>query len=130
MLFGQSGHPANYKGCEIYQKKLKAQQPKRMTVVQRLQQKSCKQNEPIKQVTSEVSYAQIVKTSSDKQSQETTYEIATNEPTISDMMKMLSEFQNEMRKNFSQLGTRVGQLEKNSEPLLTKRSKNKNKNDK
>lgn len=26
-------HPANYKGCEIYQEKIKAQEPKQKTVV-------------------------------------------------------------------------------------------------
>lgn len=115
-LCGQKGHPANYKGCETYQKRLKAQQQKKVTVVQRLQQKVDKQNEPAKHITTGVSYAQAVKTLNGKQNQEIKQNIATTEPTISDMMKMLCEFQTEMRQNFSQLANRVEKLENKARP--------------
>lgn len=129
ILCGQRGHPASYKGCEAYQKKLKTQQPKKMTAVQRLQQKTGKQNEPNKQVISGVSYAQTVKAPAEKQSQDIVRDTASNEPSIKDMMKMLSEIQTEMRTNFSQLANRVEQLENNSKLPPTKNLKNKNKND-
>ena len=45
--------------------------------------------------------------SNDEQTQAKRQKLASNEPTIRDMMKMLNELQTIMRKNFSQLSKRI-----------------------
>lgn len=112
-LCGEKGHPASYKGCQVYQKKLNVQLPIKTTVVQRLQQKP---NILYDTVREGVSYAQVAKTSNNKPLQEIRPKPVLNEPTISNIMKMLTEFQAEMRQNFSQLSERVEKLENNSKP--------------
>lgn len=124
-LCNQKGHTANYKGCEIYQRKIKEYQPKKTTAVQRLQEKPSKPKEQVKPTISGLSYAQVTKNSRREQNQENEQQNINNEPTISDMMKLLSQFQTEMKNNFSQLATRVEKLEK-SNPLK-KQVKNNNK---
>lgn len=125
VLCSQKGHTANYKGCSVYQNKLKAQQSKKETVVQRLK-KATKPQESVKPSTSGLTYAQITKMSADKQTQGKTQTTGNNEPNITDMMLMLREFQTEMRNNFSQLANRVKQLEKAAKPSNKQAKKNKN----
>jgi hypothetical protein len=116
-LCKEKGHTANYKGCPVYQKKLKAQQPKKITVVQRLQNKSAKQQTAIIPTTSGLSYAQVIKTSDDIQKQDKKQNKANNEPTIGDVMKMLSQLQTDIMQNLGQLANRVEKLENKSKPL-------------
>jgi hypothetical protein len=123
-LCKEKGHTANYKGCPVYQKKLKAQQPKKLTVVQRLQNKSAKQQTTIIPNTSGLSYAQVTKTSDDIQDKKQNK--AKNEPSIGDVMKMLCQLQTDIMQNLSQLANRVEKLENNSKPL-NKQAKTNNK---
>jgi len=121
VLCGKQGHPASYKGCEVYQRKVKAQLPRKTTVVQRLQEKPNQQYDTVKEG---VSYAQaannlIIK----KQNQEIP---ATSEQTIDNIMKILGELQVEMRQNFSQLTIRVEKLEDKLHHQINRETKNTN----
>lgn len=111
----EKNHTANYKGCEVYQKKLKEQQTKKSTVVQRLQQKPTKPKEPAKAVTTDQSYAQAARKSEDKQANDQAKSID-SEPTMKDVMKMLKHFQTEVKDSLSQLSIRVEKLEKSNQP--------------
>lgn len=115
-LCNQKGHTANYRGCEVYQRKLKSQQPKNTTVVQRLQKIPVKKQEQVKPSTTGLSYAQVSKKSLDKQTKNKTQETVTNEPTLTDMMLLLSQFQTEIKQSISQLARRVDKLEHKSKP--------------
>lgn len=119
-LCNEKGHPASYKGCPIYQKKLKTQQTK-VSVVQRLKEKRDMPKMLITPSTSGLSYAQITKMSTDKQNTVTKAASSCTEPTIADVMKMLSSFQADIKNSISQLSTRVDRLESKSPP--TKKQK-------
>ncbi len=124
VLCGQKGHPASYRGCEVYQKKMKGQQSKKVSVVQRLQEKPRKQHETVKPINTELTYAQVTKKG--KQNKNIQQNTVNNEPTIYDMMKMLSEFQTEIKQNLSQIAERLGKLENNSKtPNNTQKKKKK-----
>lgn len=109
-------HTSNYKGCEVYQKKLKEQQPKKSTVVQRLQERSTEPKVQPRAVTPDLSYAQATK---DEKAEPTA-----NEPTIKDLMALLCNFQTEVKDGFRQLATRVEKLEKSKQPKQSQEKRN------
>lgn len=101
-------------------KKNKDQQPRKTTAVQRLQEKSKKAQIPTNPSTCSQTYVQVT----DKTRNEQT-KLTNNEPTISDLMQMLSQFQTEMKGNFSQLSAMVERLEK-SRPSASESKKKQN----
>ena len=111
-LCNEKGHPANYKGCPVYQKKLKSQQTK-VSVVQRVEKK--KENQDIPS-TSGLSYAQVTKKSNDEPTIMKKLSPSYNEPTIADVMKLLDSIRSDMNKSIGQLTNRVNVLENKSPP--------------
>lgn len=103
------GHPANYKGCPEYQKKIKTQQTK-TSVAQRVKETINKTTEPITPSTSGLSYAQATKMSTDNHIVKKLPTTCT-EPTIADVMKLLSSFQADVKNSISQLNNRMDRLE-------------------
>lgn len=126
-LCNEKGHPANYKGCAVYKKKVKELGPRRVTAVQRLRQDNSAKSSAVEmhkpQKTTQP--PKVTNMSNEKQDEIKKQEPVTNEPTMIDMMSMLSEFQTEMRQNFSQLANRVEKLEK-SRTSQTKSKRNSN----
>ena len=105
-----NGHTANYKGCPVYQKKIKIQTQEKITAVQRLQANVAKpQATAIIPATSGLTYAQAAtKTLVNKPHQSKEQSKANNELQNNDIIKMLSQIQ----QTLSQLSERVEKLEK------------------
>ncbi|KAL3277309.1 hypothetical protein HHI36_012660 [Cryptolaemus montrouzieri] len=134
-LYHEKGYPANYKGCIVYKKKLQELQHKTVSAVQRLQQVHDKVQKPVIStgagdnrpqeiaMPSTSSYSADVKKPKGTLAKE--QNTVTNEPTIIDKMELLSDFPTEIRKNFSQLSSRVTNMEKSK---TSKSGVNKNKN--
>lgn len=120
-LCGQEGHPANYKGCQIYQKRVKAQETKRKTVVQRMQEKP---STPAEKVTAEKTYAQVVKATNNNQKQPNPQKTK-SDTFIYDIKEMISNFQIEIKQNLSQISKRMEQLEIEAKPSKKQDRKNK-----
>lgn len=114
-LKGEKGHPANYKGCPVYQNKLKSQQTK-ISVAQRVKEKKDKPDNQALPSTSGLSYAQVTSKSTEKPNTVKKLPLSCNEPTITDVMKLLSSIQADMKKSISQLTNRVDRLENKSPP--------------
>lgn len=110
-LCNQKGHTANYKGCEVYQKKLKAQNPEKITVARRLQDKPAVQQQTDEPSTSGLTYAQASQKPIAKQNQDNKQDKTSKEPTISDLMRTLSQYQNDIKQSLCQLADRVEKLE-------------------
>ena len=113
MLCGKD-HTTNYRGCDVYQKKLK-EQPKKSSVVQRLQQKSAKLQIATKMFTPTQTYAQIT-TKDENTKTKVKTEVINNEPTIRNLMLMLNRFQAEVKDSFRQLTVGVEKLERSKQP--------------
>lgn len=114
-LCNEKGHPANYKGCPVYQNKLKSQQTK-ISVAQRVKEKKDKPDNQALPSTSGLSYAQVTNKSTEKPTTVKKLPLSCNEPTITDVMKLLSSIQADMKKSISQLTNRVDRLENKSPP--------------
>lgn len=123
-LCNQKGHTANYKGCVVYKSKLNAHHPQKVTVVRRLQNKSDEKRNTIEPSTSGLTYAQVSKKASGTQNQDKKEK--KNEPTISNLMEMLSQFQTEIKHSLGQLIERVEKLENKSKPQNKQVKKNQN----
>lgn len=106
-LCQQKGHTANYKGCSVYQNKIKSQQNYKTNVIQRLQTKLAKPQTTITPTTDGLSYAQVSKLSVDKLNQDNKHIEVNNETNNNDIIKMLSQIQ----QTLGQLAERVGKLE-------------------
>lgn len=122
-LCQQKGHTANYKGCPVYQNKIKSQQNYKPNIIQRLQTKSARP--PITAITDDgLSYAQVAKISveepNDKHKEDKKNRDGNNEPNINNMINILSQIQ----QTLCQLTERVGKLESISKPRSQKVSKN------
>lgn len=111
-LCQQQGHTANYKGCRVYQNKIKSQQNNRTSVVQRLQTKVAKPQTTITPCTVGLSYAQITKSSADESNQNNKLIEVNNESNNSEIIKILSKIQQLL----GHLAERVAKLETNSYP--------------
>lgn len=121
-LCQQKGHTANYKGCPVYQNKIKSQQKYKASAVQRLQTKSVRPKTTNTPATVGLSYAQVIQISDDKLNQDNKHIEINNEPNNNVIIKMLSQIQ----QTLGQLAERVAKLENNSKPPSKKVNKNKN----
>jgi len=103
------GHTANYKGCPVYQKKLKSQTQEKISAVQRMQANAAKpQATAITTATSGITYAQYSKKTVNKPHFDNEQSKINNEQQNNDIIKMLSQIQ----QTLSQLTERVEKLEK------------------
>lgn len=124
---GKDGHSANYKGCPVYQARLKPMQSKkRNAVALRVQEKP---RSSAKVVTPDQLYAQIATTKPSTTSTTGTTKTATEqlpqqkqlteESTIADVMTVLTNFQTSMDKmnpNINQLNQRARVLDSSKSP--------------
>lgn len=111
-LCQQQGHTANYKGCCVYQNKIKSQQNNRTSVVQRLQTKASKPQTTITPSTVGLSYAQITKLSADESNQNNKHIEGNNESNNFEIIKILSQIQ----QTLGHLAERVAKLETSFHP--------------
>lgn len=106
-LCQNEGHTANYKGCSVYQKKIKNQNQQTKTVISRLRETRTTNTTTTKQTTSGKTYAQVTKNST-----QNTAKPQTKEPSISDILKLLNELKTDINHNIGQLSNRLEKLEK------------------
>lgn len=111
-LCQQQGHTANYKGCCVYQNKIKSQQNNRTSVVQRLQTKAAKPQTTITPSTVGLSYAQITKSSADESNENNKHIEGNNESNNLEISKILSQNQ----QTLGHLAERVAKLETSFHP--------------
>lgn len=121
-LCGEKGHPANYKGCPVYQAKQKSLQPRKQTVTQRLQTKNPLHKQQTENPTAGRSNVDVKEKSADRQ-KKVKNQIADAEPTITDLMNMMHSFQAEFKQAMGQLSNRVEKLEKAQKPSNKKSNK-------
>ena len=117
VLCKQEGHTANYRGCSVYQKKLTSQNKPAKTALSRLRESHSEAATTLKPSETGLSYAQVTKNSNVNKSANTT-----KEPSISDMMQILTD----INKNIGQLSNRLEKLEKLHLPNKSKVKQNKN----
>lgn len=126
-LCQQEGHTANYKGCSVYQKRLKSQNQPAKSAVNRLRASSSGNNTQQKTIstlnpsTSGLTFAQVTKNLNNTT---TTKQIPQkNEPSISDILKLLIE----MKTDIGLLSNRLEKLEDiQNKPKNNKVKSNKN----
>jgi len=124
VLCQEKGHTANYKGCPVYQAKIKSQKLNKTTVVQRLQTKTTK---PLQSSVEDLqkagmSYAQVTKINTEKQINKINANDNTNNSLTNnkEILSMLQQIQNTL----NQLTNRVNNLESKTKPLQSKSQKN------
>lgn len=89
------GHTSNWKGCSAYKKAVEKAHPKKISAVQRIQQK------PAKPVTQDATFAQITSSSNDKHKGSQTQihnQQKTNVPSLSDVMAALTKINERLDK--------------------------------
>lgn len=120
-LCQHEGHTANYKGCPVYQKRIKTLNQQTKTIVQRLRETTV----PVNPSNSGLSYAQITKNSTqeadNKQKKNTS-----NEPSISDILVLLTQMKSDINHNIGQLSNRMAKLESKPTAKNTKVNNTKN----
>jgi len=123
-LCQESGHTANYKGCPVYQSKIKSLASTKTTTVQRLQEDKLRRY-PISR-ESDISYAQVAKSATKVTNEIMTTSnkigISTNETSSNDILTLLKQIQNTL----AQLTSRVENLELQSKTQLSQGKKKKN----
>lgn len=116
----QEGHTANFKGCSIYQKKIKSQNQQSKSTVQRLRE-SKNDTTPSINPSSGLTYAQVTKnTSTGNVTNKNNNKSQTNEQSISEILKMLTD----INRNIGQLSNRLDKLETNPTAKNKKNKKN------
>lgn len=102
------GHTANYKGCPIYQRKIKSQNQKPKSAVERLREDKPKST--FNPTTPGQSYAQVTKNPYNE-SNEIVNKLQNNEPSISDILSMLTVIKADINHNIELLSKRLDKLE-------------------
>ncbi len=119
---GKEGHPANYKGCPVYQKKMSEQLPKKQKLAHRIKTNT---HTTVNSVNTGQTYASVAANNTTSHNQNNNQQTR-KEPTISDLMDMLTKFQSDVKSNFGQLTQRVCQLENQTKQAPSQTKKNQN----
>ncbi len=128
-LCEQEGHTANYKGCSVYQKKLKSQTQQVKPTVARLQEKNKEKPSMGKKVETGLSFAQVTKSNTEA-GKENKNKSQKKEPSISDLLEMLTKIQSDIGNNISILSKRLDKMEsKLSKPNANKPQSQQKQND-
>lgn len=120
-LCQHDGHTANYKGCPIYQKRIKSQNQQPKSAVNRLREEKLETKSTINPSNSGISYAQVTKNSINE-SQKNQKKQA-NEPSLSEILKLLTELKTDIDRNIGQLSNRLAKLETKPSAKNTKSQK-------
>lgn len=106
-LCQQEGHTANYKGCPIYQKKLKNQNQPSKSAVTRLRETKTDSTSSINPTNTGLSYAQVTK----KQPVQPAKIQQKKEPSISDILTLLTVMKTDFDHSIKLLSNRMDKLE-------------------
>ena len=114
-LCQQEGHTANYKGCPIYQRKLNNQNQPSKSAVSRLRETKTDSKATINPTNTGLTYAQVTKKQplqpAKKQPVQPAKIQQTNEPSISDILTLLTLMKTDFNHSIELLTNRMDKLE-------------------